>query len=62
MKVTDDYHAKVRLWAARQQVVPLPRGPRLPKFGAQRFKSHDEMNRWKAALLLRAAQELPTDG
>ena len=62
MKVTDDYHAKVRLWAAHPQVVPLPRGPRLPKFSPQKFKSHEEMNRWKAELLLRAARELPADG
>ena len=57
MKATDDYSAKLRFWAERQIVVPLPPGPRLPKFRSQKFKSHAEMNRWKDELLLQIARE-----
>src|SRR5215813_3865685 len=56
MKATDDYAAKVRFWAAHQRVVPLPAGPRLPRFRPQKFSSHAEMNRWKEGLILQIAR------
>ena len=63
MKVTDDYKAKVRLWAANPRVVPLSRGgPSLPRFRAQKFASHAEMNRWKQALLIEIARSHAADG
>jgi hypothetical protein len=51
MKITDDYNAKIRLWAQNPQVVPAGRPPKLPKFSKQTFRSHEEMNRWKERLL-----------
>jgi hypothetical protein len=62
MKVSDDYKAKVRLWAERPTVMPLPPPPRLPRFAAQRFSSHAEMNRWKQALFREVAETLPPHG
>jgi hypothetical protein len=57
VKITDDYKAKIRLWAAQPRVVPAPPGPLLPKFPPQKFASHAEMNRWKAELFLQIARE-----
>lgn len=61
MKISDDYHAKIRLWAARPEVVPLPKGPVLPRFKVQRFRNHGEMNLWKAGLLRRIARHEPNE-
>jgi isopenicillin N synthase-like dioxygenase len=60
MKITDDYNAKQRLWAANPVVVPAPAPVRLPAFKSRRFSSHAEMNEWKAALLRQLAQSLPS--
>jgi hypothetical protein len=57
MKSTDDYEAKIRLWAQNPRVAPLPAGQALPKFGARKFSSHAEMNCWKDELLRRLARE-----
>lgn len=62
MKITDDYRAKLRLWALNPQVVPAPKGPPLPKFASRRFSSHAEMNEWKKELLLKAARECAGNG
>jgi hypothetical protein len=51
MKYTDDYSAKLRLWAQNPRVLPLPKIAGLPKFSAQKFKSHAEMNVWKEEYL-----------
>ena len=57
MEVTDDYRAKIRLWAANPRVEPLPSSlPRLPPSRPQRFASHEEMNRWKRALIAEMAR------
>ncbi|HEX3798785.1 MAG TPA: hypothetical protein VH413_08795 [Verrucomicrobiae bacterium] len=56
MKITDDYNAKVRLWAANPQISPVLPGPELPAFPPQKFRSHAEMNAWKAALLRSVAE------
>lgn len=58
MKVTDDYQAKIRLWAGRPTVVELPPLPRLPQFGVKRFSSHAAMNAWKRELLKQLAAGL----
>lgn len=57
MKIVDDYNAKLRLWVSEQRVVALPPGPRLPKFRAQKFRTHAEMNRWKEDLLRQIVRE-----
>jgi hypothetical protein len=57
MKITDDYQAKYRLWAANPRVVSVPRAPRLPNFKSRRFASHQEMNQWKEAVLNDLARE-----
>jgi hypothetical protein len=62
MKVTDDYKAKVRLWTQNPRVVMSPPGPRLPPFRAKKFRSHAEMNRWKAALLREIASQAARHG
>ena len=56
MKITDDYTAKHKLWAANPRVVPAPAPARLPGFKSRRFSSHAEMNAWKQSLLLQLAQ------
>jgi len=62
MKVTDDYKAKLRLWATNPQVVALPSLPAIPKFPPQKFPTHLEMNEWKKQLLIRMAREAAQDG
>lgn len=59
MKITDDYKAKVRLWAANPQVVPPLPGPKFPPFRSQKFKSHAEMNAWKESMLRKLAELAP---
>jgi len=62
VKLTDDRQAKIRLWVAKRQVVPSPKGPPLPKFSGQKFSSHVEMNQWKQELLLQIARDRAEDG
>jgi len=57
MKVTDDYKAKTRLWAEHPKVVAPTPGPPLPRFKAMKFRTHMEMNHWKAALLREIADD-----
>ena len=57
MKISDDYNAKLRLWAANPRVVALPATRPLPPFRSKRFLTHQEMNEWKLELLRRIAQE-----
>ena len=60
MKITDDYNAKYRLWAANPTVVPAPAAPRLPDFKSKRFSSHAELNAWKLSALRQLAQLSPS--
>ena len=62
MKVTDDYKAKTRLWAEHPKVVASPLGPPLPPFKPMKFRTHTEMNRWKAALLREIADDRARHG
>lgn len=59
MKVTDDYNAKYRLWAANPTVVPAAKPVRLPGFKSRRFASHAELNAWKSSVLRQLATNLP---
>jgi hypothetical protein len=59
MKITDDYNAKQRLWAANPKVVAAPAAIRLPDFKSRRFASHEELNAWKASMLLKLARSSP---
>jgi hypothetical protein len=56
VKISDDYHAKLRLWCRQPVVVAPPPGPSLPKFKARKFRTHAEMNRWKQELLREIAR------
>ena len=62
MKVTGDYKAKTRIWAQHPKVITPPPGPRLPRFKAMKFRTHAEMNRWKAALLREIAGDAARHG
>jgi hypothetical protein len=57
MKITDDYSAKIRLWAANPRIVAAPPPTRIPDFKSRRFSSHAEMNEWKRSVLLQMAQD-----
>ena len=57
MKISDDYDAKIKLWAQNPKQQPLDPLPRMPKVRSQKFSSHAEMNAWKAELLARLARE-----
>jgi hypothetical protein len=57
MKISDDYKAKIRIWAAEQRVLPPLPGPPLPTFAKQTFSSHAEMNEWKRKLLKEIAAQ-----
>jgi hypothetical protein len=59
MKVSDDYNAKYRLWAANPIVAPAGKAVRLPDFKSRRFASHAELNAWKLSVLLQLARALP---
>jgi hypothetical protein len=59
MKVSDDYNAKYRLWAANPVVAPAGKKVTLPDFKSRRFGSHAELNAWKVSVLLRLARALP---
>ena len=51
MKISNDYKAKLKIWADAKRVVALPKAVGIPKFGCKRFSSGDEMNAWKKKLL-----------
>jgi hypothetical protein len=59
MKISDDYNAKYRLWAANPTVVSAPAATRLPDFKSKRFSSHAELNAWKLSVLRQLARLTP---
>lgn len=59
MKISDDYNAKYRLWAANPTVAPAPAATKLPNFKSKRFSSHAELNAWKLSVLRQLAQLTP---
>lgn len=56
MKKTDDYRAKLQLWASEGRVAACPKAVGLPRFGSRRFSSGAEMNAWKKELLAETAR------
>ena len=56
MKYTDDYGAKLEIWAREGLARAMPVLANLPRFGHRKFSSHEEMNAWKKALLGRLAE------
>ncbi len=62
MKITDDYKAKYRLWAANPRVIAAAAPLKLPKFTSRKFSSHAEMNEWKRNLLREIALAAPSHG
>ncbi len=50
MKLTDDYGAKLEVWAREGKAVRLPRIANLPRFGHRRFNTYEELNAWKQSL------------
>jgi hypothetical protein len=59
MKVSDDYSAKYRLWAANPEVASAGKAVKLPGFKSRRFASHAELNLWKSSVLLQLARARP---
>jgi hypothetical protein len=55
MKITDDYNAKYRLWAAKPTVIAAGEALKLPGFKSRRFTSHAELDAWKASVLRQMA-------
>ena len=57
MKITDDYSAKLAIWAREGKVMRLPRIANLPRFGCRRFNSYEELNAWKKSLRDQLAEQ-----
>jgi hypothetical protein len=57
MKYSDDYEAKIKIWAQDPKPQPEIPVPPLPKFSPKRFNSYEEFNRWKDDLIKEIARE-----
>ena len=57
MKYTDDYLAKLKLWAKAGRAQAVPYILDLPHFGSKKFSSYEELNTWKQTLLKAAIQK-----
>jgi hypothetical protein len=57
MKITDNYDAKLEIWAREGKAVRLPRIANLPRFGHRRFNSYKELNDWKQSLRDQLAEQ-----
>ena len=51
MKISDDYSAKLDIWARNPKVCAVPRIGNLPRFRSKKFRTYEEMNAWKRALI-----------
>jgi len=51
MKATDNYKAKMEIWARENRVMATPKAEGLPHFSCRRFSSASDMNAWKRQLL-----------
>ena len=61
VKYTDDYEAKIRIWARESKVYPLPPVKKLPRIRSRKFNSYEEFNRWKTDLLKKCAASEETE-
>lgn len=50
-KQSDDYDAKLRMWAANPRVYPLPKIKNMPRIESRKFNSYQEFQEWKERLL-----------
>jgi hypothetical protein len=57
VKTTDNYAAKLEIWAREGKVARLPRIANLPRFGHRRFSSYEELNTWKQSLRDQLAEQ-----
>ena len=57
VKITDDYGAKLKIWAESRTVARMPEVVGLPLFGHKRFNSYKELNDWKKAYLAEIARK-----
>lgn len=57
MKITDDYDAKLKIWAREGKVHRLPKVHGLPPFSPKKFSSYAEMNEWKKEYLAQIAAQ-----
>jgi hypothetical protein len=51
VKYTDDYDAKLEIWARDAKVYAMPRIRNLPRFGWKKFNTYEELNAWKKSLI-----------
>lgn len=51
MKITDDYGAKLDIWARNAKVCGTPKIANLPRFQSRKFRTYEEMNEWKRSLI-----------
>lgn len=61
MKISDNYQAKVKLWASSPQVTVLPYVFRIPNFRSRKFSSYEEFNAWKRGVMLACAKRKCVD-
>ena len=54
-KYSDDYSAKLEIWAREGKVYALPTLKNIPEFTPQKFNSYEEMNAWKHDLVMQFA-------
>lgn len=51
MKITDNYHGKLEIWAREGKVVRQPKIANFPRFGHRRFNTYAELNAWKQSIV-----------
>ncbi len=61
VKFTDDYKAKIRIWAQESKVYPLPPVKKLPRIKSRKFNSYEEFNAWKSEFLRQCAASEETE-
>ena len=57
MKSSDDYKAKLKMWAENPVVVGMPTIANFPEFGHVSFRNYEEMNAWKAEMRRELARQ-----
>jgi hypothetical protein len=52
MKWTDNYRAKLHIWAVEGRVIPAAQLRPIPGFRSRRFSSYEDLRQWKKKVLL----------